>query len=162
MQKINIMGIRSSVILNKYRADWLIMEEITEEQEKEIDIRGDIDEIYYITKSNIKIPAKDIFLYGEIDLESHSDLELIRKADIVTQEVNNAAVIPSNFDYESGFVYTDKEGQYKVYNTWNKVNWFKYNHCLIGKPKRVIIYRINKVYVQRNRSTRRSNTVTDL
>ena len=55
MQKINIMGIRSSVILNKYKADWLIMEEITEEQENEIDIRGDMDEIYYITNNNIKI-----------------------------------------------------------------------------------------------------------
>lgn len=162
MQKINIMGIRSSVILNKYKADWLIMEEITEEQEKEIDIRGDIDEIYYITKSNVKVPAKDIFLYGEIDLENHSDLELLRKADIITQEVNNAANIPSDFDYETGIVYSDNNDVFKTHDTWNKLDWFKFNHCLLGKPKRVIIYRINKVYVQRNRSTRRSNIVTDL
>ena len=162
MQKRNIMGIRSSVILNKYKADWLIMEEITEEQEKEIDIRGDIDEIYYITKSNVKIPAKDIFLYGEIDLNNHSDLELIRKADIITQEVNNAANIPSDFDYETGIVYSDNNDIFRTHDTWNKLDWFKFNHCLLGKPKRLIIYRINKVYVQRNRSTRRNNITTDL
>jgi len=156
------MGIRSSVILNKYKADWLIMEEITEEQEKEIDIRGDIDEIYYITKSNVKIPAKDIFLYGEIDLNNHSDLELIRKADIITQEVNNAANIPSDFDYETGIVYSDNNDIFRTHDTWNKLDWFKFNHCLLGKPKRLIIYRINKVYVQRNRSTRRNNITTDL
>lgn len=156
------MGIRSSVILNKYKADWLIMEEITEEQEKEIDIRGDIDEIYYITKSNVKIPAKDIFLYGEIDLNSHSDLELLKKADIITQEVNNAANIPSDFDYETGIVTSNEDDRFLCHDTWNKLDWFKFNHCLLGKPERVIIYRINKVYVQRNRSTRRNNLVTDL
>lgn len=162
MQKINIMGIRSSVILNKYKADWLIMEEITEEQENEIDVRGDMDEIYYITKNNIKISAKDIFLYGEINLDNHVDLELLRKADIITQEVNNAANIPSNFDYETGDVYSDNNDIFRVHDTWNKLDWFKFNHCLLGKPNRVIIYRINKVYVQRNRSTRRNNTIANI
>ena len=162
MQKINIMGIRSSVILNKYKADWLIMEEITEEQEEEIDVRGDIDEIYYITKNNVKISAKDIFLYGEINLDNHVDLELLRKADIITQEVNNAANIPSNFDYETGDVYSDNNDIFRVHDTWNKLDWFKFNHCLLGKPSKVIIYRINKVYVQRNRSTRRNNTITNI
>lgn len=162
MQKINIMGIRSSVILNKYKADWLIMEEITEEQEEEIDVRGDMDEIYYITKNNVKISAKDIFLYGEINLDNHVDLELLRKADIITQEVNNAANIPSNFDYETGDVYADKNDIFRVHDTWNKLDWFKFNHCLLGKPNRVIIYRINKVYVQRNRSTRRNNTIANI
>ena len=162
MQKINIMGIRSSVILNKYKADWLIMEEITEEQEEEIDVRGDMDEIYYITKNNVKISAKDIFLYGEINLDNHVDLELLRKANIITQEVNNAANIPSNFDYETGDVYADKNDIFRVHDTWNKLDWFKFNHCLLGKPNRVIIYRINKVYVQRNRSTRRNNTIANI
>ena len=162
MQKINIMGIRSSVILNKYKADWLIMEEITEEQENEIDVRGDMDEIYYITKNNIKISAKDIFLYGEINLDNHVDLELLRKADIITQEVNNAANIPSNFDYDEGDVYADKNDIFRVHDTWDKLDWFKFNHCLLGKPNRVIIYRINKVYVQRNRSTRRNNTIANI
>lgn len=162
MQKINIMGIRSSVILNKYKADWLIMEEITEEQENEIDVRGDVDEIYYITKNNIKISAKDIFLYGEINLDNHVDLELLRKADIITQEVNHAANIPSNFDYETGDVYSDNNDIFRVHDTWNKLDWFKFNHCLLGKPDRVIIYRINKVYVQRNRSTRRNDTIANI
>ena len=52
MQKINIMGIRSSVILNRFKTDWLIMEEITEEQEKQIEARKKYyDDGFYVTKN---------------------------------------------------------------------------------------------------------------
>ena len=157
MQKTNIMGIRSKVILNRYHNNYLVMESITEEKEAEIDARGDIDEMYFITDSNVKIPAKDIFLYGEIDINNKEDLKLINKADIITLEINNAANIPSNFDYETGNVYADRDNIFKCHNTWDKIKWFKFNHCLLGKPNRVIIYRINKQYVPRNRSTIRGN-----
>ena len=78
MLKKDIMGIRSKVILNRYRNEYLIMEAITEEQEKEIDVRGDVDEIYYITDNNVKIGAKNIFLYGEINLDSIDDINLLK------------------------------------------------------------------------------------
>lgn len=156
MRMINIMGIRSKVILNRYAHNYLIMEAITEEQEAEIDARADIDEMYFITENNIKIPARDIFLYGEIDINNKQDLNLINKADIITLEINNAANIPSNFEYETGMVYSDNENIYRCHDTWDKIKWFKFNHCLLGKPNRVIIYRINKQYVSRNRSTRRN------
>lgn len=155
MRKIDITGCRSSVILNRYKADVLIMEEITEEQEKEIDTRGELDEIFYITKKGIRINAKDIFLYGEINLNSKDDLRLLNKSDIVTQEANYAANIPSDFDYETGIVTSNKDNRFLCHDTWNKLDWFKYNHCLLGKPKRIIIYRINKIHVKRNRSTRK-------
>ena len=158
MLKKDIMGIRSKVILNRYRNEYLIMEAIAEEQEKEIDVRGDVDEIYYITDNNVKIGAKNIFLYGEINLDSVADINLLKNTDIITQEVNGAANIPSNFDYDEGVVYSDEDKQFKFHDTWNKVDWFKFNHCLLGKPNRIIIYRIPKSYVPRNRSTiRRGN-----
>lgn len=159
MQKINIMGIRSSVILNRFKTDWLVMEEITEEQEKQIEARKKCyDDGFYVTKNNIKVSDKDIFLYGEIDVTAHDDLELLRDAEIITQNVNQAANIPSNFCYETGFVYPNKDGIIKTYDTWNKIAWFTFNHLLLGKPKRVIIYRISKFYVPRNRGTRYSNS----
>lgn len=162
MQKKNIMGIRSSVILNRYLTNYLMLEELSEEDERFIDETAETsDEMYFlkkIGKNTFKIPARDIFLYGEIDVNNKSDLQLLQKTDIITQEVNQAAYIPSNFDYETGNVFADKDDIYKTHDTWNKIDWFKFNHCLIGKPKRIIIYRINKAYVPRNRSVKRDNS----
>ena len=162
MQKKNIMGIRSSVILNRYLTNYLMLEELSEEDERFIDETAETsDEMYFLKKignNTFKIPARDIFLYGEIDVNNKSDLQLLQKTDIITQEVNQAAYIPSDFDYETGNVFADKDGIYKTHDTWNKIDWFKFNHCLIGKPKRIIIYRINKNYVPRDRSIKRNNS----
>ena len=158
MRKINIMGIRSSVILNKYNNNVLVMEALSEQDEFQIDQSAELNyEMYFMKQVKgglIRIPAKDIFLYGEIDIDNKDDLNLLKKADIITQEVNYAASIPSNFNYETGDVYSDSENIIRVYDTWNKIDWFKFNYCLIGKPNRIIIYRINKAYVPKNRSTK--------
>lgn len=162
MQTKSIMGIRSSVILNKFLNNVLVMEELSEQDEADIDRTADLTEgMYFIKKIKndyVRIPSRDIFLYGEIDVNNKADLNLIKKADIITQEINMAANIPSNFDYETGIVRSNKEGVFKSHDTWNKIDWFKFNHCLIGKPKRIIIYRIHKSYVKRNRSTIRRHS----
>ena len=163
MLKKNIMGIRSSVILNRFKSNYLVMEAITKEQEEEIDLSGELyDEMFFIKDNKYRIPARDIFLYGEINIDNKEDLMLINKSDIITQEVNMAANIPSNFDYNTAYVYSNNEDIFKTHDTWNKIDWFKFNHCLIGKPERIIIYRINKAYVPKNRSTRRDINVSEL
>ena len=163
MLKKNIMGIRSSVILNRFKSNYLVMESITKEQEEEIDLSGELyDEMFFIKDNKYRIPARDIFLYGEININNKEDLMLINKSDIITQEVNIAANIPSNFDYNTGDVYSNNEDIFKTHDTWNKIDWFKFNHCLIGKPERIIIYRINKIYVPKDRSTRRNINISEL
>ena len=163
MLKKNIMGIRSSVILNRFKSNYLVMESITKEQEEEIDLSGELyDEMFFIKDNKYRIPARDIFLYGEININNKEDLMLINKSDIITQEVNIAANIPSNFDYNTGDVYSNNEDIFKTHDTWNKIDWFKFNYCLIGKPERIIIYRINKIYVPKDRSTRRNINISEL
>lgn len=162
MQKINLMGIRSSVILNRYNANVLIMEALSEQEEFLIDQTEKLEEEMYfmkqVGKNQVRIPARDIFLYGEININNQDDLDLLRNSDIITQDVNQAANIPSDFDYESGFAFSNDRNVFKTHDTWDKIDWFKFNHCLIGKPSRIIIYRINKMYVPRNRSTRRRSS----
>ena len=163
MLKKNIMGIRSSVILNRFKSNYLVMESITKEQEEEIDLSGELyDEMFFIKDNKYRIHARDIFLYGEININNKEDLMLINKSDIITQEVNIAANIPSNFDYNTGDVYSNNEDIFKTHDTWNKIDWFKFNYCLIGKPERIIIYRINKIYVPKDRSTRRNINISEL
>lgn len=154
MKSMNIMNIRSKVILNKFANNVLIMEALSEKDEKIIDTLMDVENGYFTVLNNIRISTKDIFLYGEINLNNSGDIKLLQKSDIITQEINGASNIPSNFDYETGFVYADNDGIYRCHDTWNKIDWFKFNHLLIGKPSRIIIYKVDKKYVPKNRSTR--------
>ena len=155
MQKINIMGIRSSVILNRTGSDYLIMEELTKAEEDKMDAAAEFDqEVVYVKDGKIRIPSRDIFLYGQININDKNDIELIKNTQLCTSEVNMASNIPSRFDYETGYVYSEHNGIFKCHDTWNNLDWFKFNYCLIGKPDRIIIYRVNKTYVKRNRSTR--------
>ena len=154
MQKINIMGIRSKAILNRTSNSYLVMQSITEEEELAIDNAMDSDDIVrFVLEEKYIIPTRDIFLYGQVDITKDSDCSIVKNAKIITEEINNAANIPSNFDYETGNVYSDEDGIFKCHDTWNKLDWFKFNHLLIGKPERIIIYKIDKKYVPRNRST---------
>lgn len=154
MKSMNIMNIRSKVILNRFANNVLIMESLSEKDEKIIDTLMDVENGYFTVLNNIRISTKDIFLYGEININNPNDIKLLQKSDIITQEINQAANIPSNFDYDKGFVYSDKDGIYRCHDTWDKIDWFKFNHLLIGKPLRIIIYKVDKRYVPKNRSTR--------
>lgn len=154
MKSINIMNIRSKVILNRFANNVLIMEALSEKDERIIDTLMDAENGYFTVLNNIRISTKDIFLYGEINLNNNNDIKLLQKSDIITQEINQASNIPSNFNYENGFVYADKDGVYRCHDTWDKIDWFKFNHLLIGKPSRIIIYKVDKRYVPKNRSTR--------
>ena len=159
MQKINIMGIRSKVILNRLGINYLVMEKLSDRDNELLDASMELDtQPNFLIDGKYFVPKRDIFLYGEIDLNNSDDLELIKDTDIMTDEINQASNIPSDFDYETGDVYANNEGIYKCHDTWNKLDWFKFNYCLLGKPSKIIIYKINKQYVPRNRSTiRRDN-----
>ena len=37
-----------------------------------------------------------------------------------------------------------KENKVKWYQTTNNIKWLQFNHCLIGKPQRIIIYKVDK------------------
>lgn len=158
MRKINIMGIRSKAIMNRTHENYLVMQAITEEEELAIDNAMDTeDTIKFVLEEKYVIHGRDIFLYGHVDVNNPDDLEIIKNAKIITEEINEAANIPSIFSYKTGNVYSDREGIFRCHDTWDKVKWFKFNHLLIGKPERIIIYRINKKYVPKNRSTIKRN-----
>ena len=58
--------------------------------------------------------------------------------------------IESNFNYENGTITSNSEGIYKGYQTWQFLKWFKYNYCLIGKPKRILIYHYPTNIIRKN------------
>jgi hypothetical protein len=110
------------------------MRPITEQDEQ------NLDKWECINVDGKRIDKKDIYCYGEINLSSNDDVEYIKKFSLL--DTDNGGTIHSNFNYQEGC--TIIEGIAKTYPTFDIIEWFKYNHCLIGKPTRIIIYKCKK------------------
>lgn len=137
---MNFFGIRKKAILSRIKSinadDCVVMRSITKEQEEEL------DNTESTTINGNKITRKSIYIYGEIDINNKSDIDTINNLRLLN-EGDSGNTIPSNFDYDKGIVeYND---DIKYYLTWNPLKWFKYIHCLIGKPKRIVVYQCSRV-----------------
>lgn len=146
---INILGKRKRVILTHFNYNKVIMEAISEEIENDIDSKIDnvYKDIYYDYKNN-PISKQNIICYGKIDINENdsSDCSSIKDLDesICSQDVFSPNSIPVSFDYDKGTIISEDE-IIKVTDTYNTLEWFKYNYTLIGKPERIIIYVTNSL-----------------
>ena len=142
MKILNLNGIKKRTILCTIKGikdnEVVVLQEITEKQEQELD-----DNECIHLNDNL-ITRKQIYFYGEINVNSDDDVSIIEKCELMNQS-DSGNIIYSNFDYEKGTVEYDKTP--KQYPTWNPLLWFKFNYCLIGKPKRCICYKISKSYL---------------
>lgn len=114
------------------------IEAITKEEEEKIDIAINNKNKIYLHNNEHRLDAKSIYLYGEIDLDNDDDLDLIDKYNLVNEDGN---YIPCSFDYDNAETHTNEDGVVKQYPTTDPILWFKYCHCVIGKPKRIIVYK---------------------
>lgn len=117
------------------------MEAITEKEEQRIDNAPKYyGEIRHVRSDGYVIPAKDIYLYGEIDFNNEDDINNIKRCNLIDMNLNTCNWIYSNFDFKKG-CFTTINNIVKGSPTWNALEWFKYKYVLIGKPKRIIIYK---------------------
>lgn len=136
---MNYMGTLKSILLCHSKpfdihSDAVILMKLDEKDETLIDAGED-----YSLKSinnDITIKNKNILFYGEIDVNNKTDAEIIERKGCICS-IYTQSLIPSNFNYNNG------QGGKTFYPTCSPVDWFKYCHCRIGKPKRVIAFKIN-------------------
>jgi hypothetical protein len=141
LQEINLLGTRKQAILCHFEkiCDLAVMKEITETDEKNID-KG----LRFNTGTQF-IERDKIILYGEIDFNNKDDIKLIKSKNLMFPEIVSN-IIYSTFDYKSGIA-TSINNVYKMTIEVDPVKWFMYNYCLIGKPKRIIVYKTTKSYL---------------
>lgn len=136
---------RSELIKGKPSS--IVMEAISEAQENRIDNSSKyFGEIRYERNDKVIIPAKDIYLYGEVDFNNEEDIKNIERFNLIDKE-DSGNWIYSNFNYEKG-CYTSIDGHAKGYNTWDCIKWFKYCYVLLGKPQRIIVYKCPNVMIK--------------
>ena len=148
---INLLGIRKKgTILCHFdigasRTN-VIMEPITDKQEERIEkSKLYYGSIKFVKNKDIVVPAKDIYLYGDVDVNSEEDIKYINKFNLIS---DLGDWIYSNFDYETGNVTSD-EGIFKGCTTFNALKRFKLCHCIIGKPKKIIVYKLDNKFLKK-------------
>ncbi len=141
LQEINLLGIKKQAILCHFEkvCDLAVMKEITETDEKNID-KG----LRFNTGTQF-IKRDKIILYGEIDINNENDIKLIKNKNLMFPEIVSN-IVYSTFDYKSGIA-APINNVYKMTIEVDPVKWFMYNYCLIGKPKRIIVYKTTKSYL---------------
>lgn len=110
---------------------------LSEEEEMQIDKDKSNKDTVRFTIDNHTVTNKNIYMYGEINVDDDDDLDIIENCGLIDFDGN---LIPTTFNYEKGTVHTDQNGRILTYPTTDPILWFKYCHCVIGKPKRIIIY----------------------
>lgn len=121
------------------------MEAITEKEEQRIDNAPKYyGEIRHVRSDEYVIPAKDIYLYGEVDFDNNDDVNNIERFNLINSDINACNWIYSNFNFKKG-CFTTIDGVVKGYPTWNALKWFMYNYVLLGKPQRIIVYKCSAV-----------------
>lgn len=129
----------------------VVLEGIDEEQEKEIDKNKTYIFKNFFTNAKYAIGLTNVLFYGEINIDNEEDIRLIKKFNCVPDSLGEfPGVIPSTFDYASAssdWVVDDRhpQGYRNIKFCTNPIDWFKYCHCEIGKPKRVIAF---KTYIK--------------
>lgn len=121
----------------------VVLAALTQEEEDEIDRFYGNYGFYRYSKDGIVIAERDnIISYGEFNPDDKEDIEFIRTKNYIKRDGD--IIIPSNYDYETNEVIIDTKKTKVMMNTItdNPVDWFLYNHGLINKPKRIIIYKV--------------------
>ena len=144
---IDLNGIFKRMILcrtefpKSKRKAFVIIKPITEEEENEIDKSERITGSVSYKNGSRTINGNDIYMYGKVDLNDESDVELINKFNLIDEEGGH---VYSHFDFDKGVAET-VNGRLHYYTTFNPLLWFKYCYCLIGKPERIIVYKDSKI-----------------
>lgn len=152
MKEINLFGIRKNGVTlchfdNAKTRDLVVMKSITEHQEERIDK----SKIYYgklhfeDDDKDLIVEGHNILMYGKVDFNDDNDIDAIKRFNIINVD---GCWMYSNFDYDKGIANINDNKTY-TYPTWNPLDWFKYCHCMLGKPERIIVYKYNikhKIY----------------
>lgn len=111
------------------------MQGISEEQEKELDAKESV--ILRVGDDVINVSKDAIYCYGEIDSTNKEDASAIFKFNLVNED---GTCIHTNINEE----YRTIKPPRFVFSTNPLLVW-DYSYTLVGRPKRVIIYRQNVI-----------------
>ena len=144
----NLFNTKKVTLLSRSeKQDYAVyMEAITEDVEHSLDKMMNIHGSFtFVNKNGYKILSSAVYLYGEVDLTNKKDvqyLERYRKAILNPYDIGNWYY--TSFNYETGTITynEDRQAFLGVNSVSDFLKWFKFHYCMIGKPNRIIIYKL--------------------
>lgn len=94
----------------------------------------------------IVISLSDIKVYGEIDFNDTGDCKVIKE--LLNKDIYECHRIPKEYNYENN-TSTSKGNFIQWTETTDYIKAFKYYLSRIGKPKKIIIVKLNKNAIRR-------------
>lgn len=142
-----LLNTKKKVLLSRSeKGDYgIFMEEISKEIEEKIDKQNDIrGDFQYKTSDGFIINNSSTYLYGEINLNNKKDINYLKRFDkALLNPYDYHNWYYTSFDYETGNITYDEERHawFGINFIADVIKWFKYQYCILGKPKRVIIFK---------------------
>lgn len=94
----------------------------------------------------IIISLSDIKVYGEVDFNDANDCKVVKE--LLAKDIYECHRIPKEYNYESN-TSTSKGNFIQWTETTDYIKAFKYYLSRIGKPKKIIILKLNKNAIRR-------------
>ena len=144
MKEVKLLGIRPRQMLCRIKGlsgtFAVFMQGITANEENQLD-KYEKATLRIDSTSTVDVNREIIYCYGEVNPFNDEDVLGIRKFNLVG---DNGSTIHSNFNYEQGIALYEGATP-KFYSTTDPVLFWRYAYTLIGKPERIIVYKV-KVY----------------
>lgn len=94
----------------------------------------------------IIVSLSDIKVYGEVDFNDGNDCKVVKE--LLAKDIYECHRIPKEYNYESN-TSTSKGNFIQWTETTDYIKAFKYYLSRIGKPKKIIILKLNKNAIRR-------------
>lgn len=149
MTKIkNLFNTSKTIMLSRSdKKDYAVfMEAISEEIENNFDKQMNLkNKFVYKTISGKVINNSNVYLYGQINLNNADDIKYLNKfKKALLNPYDTSNWYYSTFNYETGTIIYDENRRAFIGNNFviDHIAWFKQQYCKIGKPDRIIIYKV--------------------
>lgn len=142
MNTITLLGTKKRVIVNRFEDEMVVMEGIDDKTNLKMEQEQRKNGKASFKSFNYDVPTYDVLLFGKVNFNDKKDIKLLKKFESrLWDPADIAHFIYSNMDYNTGTVYKGENDVFKGYQTMNVIDWLKYCHVIIGKPKNICIYR---------------------
>lgn len=146
METLMLRGTKKRVIVGRFENSVVVMQQLTDSQLAKMEEEKLKNGAASFKTLDTIIPSFDVLLYGKINFNDKNDKNLIKRFETrLWDPLDSGHFIYSNYDTNSGIVFKDKKlNRFIGCTCGDIIQWVRYCHNIIGRPKNIIIYKFSR------------------